>query len=131
MVGSGRGTGMGAAALLPLAGWSMAGLGTERSTLRITASRSGEGMPAAFSAGAAGGTTIQAKGTGTKLARKFLGVSLAAEKEMVFILTRIQDRTPIMKAVMAQAGMQTKAQSVAFSMPVTDLAGLRQLEEDV
>ena len=55
MVGSGRGTGMGAAALLPLAGWSMAGLGTERSTLRITASRSGEGMPAAFSAGAAGG----------------------------------------------------------------------------
>ena len=88
-------------------------------------------MDAARSAGAAGGTTIQAKGTGTKLARKFLGVSLAAEKEMVFILTRIQDRTPIMKAVMAQAGMQTKAQSVAFSMPVTDLAGLRQLEEDV
>ena len=87
-------------------------------------------MDAARSAGAAGGTTIQAKGTGTKLARKFLGVSLAAEKEMVFILTRIQDRTPIMKAVMAQAGMQTKAQSVAFSMPVTDLAGLRQLEED-
>ena len=87
-------------------------------------------MDAARSAGAAGGTTIQAKGTGTKLARKFLGVSLAAEKEMVFILTRSQDRTPIMKAVMAQAGMQTKAQSVAFSMPVTDLAGLRQLEED-
>ena len=87
-------------------------------------------MDAARSAGAAGGTTIQAKGTGTKLARKFLGVSLAAEKELVFILTRIQDRTAIMKAVMTQAGMQTKAQSVAFSMPVTDLAGLRLLEED-
>ena len=87
-------------------------------------------MDAARAVGAAGGTTIQAKGTGTKLARKFFGVSLAAEKEMVFILTRIQDRNPIMKAIMKEAGMETKAQSVAFSMPVTDLAGLRRLEED-
>ena len=87
-------------------------------------------MDAARSAGAAGGTTIQAKGTATKLARKFFGVSLAAEKEIVFILTRETDRKPIMKAVMAQAGMQTKAQSVVFSVPVIDLAGLRLLEED-
>lgn len=87
-------------------------------------------MDAARSAGAAGGTTIQAKGTGTKLARKFFGVSLAAEKEIVFILTREADRKPIMQAVMAQAGAQTDAQSVVFSMPVTDLAGLRLLEED-
>ncbi|MEY8388793.1 P-II family nitrogen regulator [Oscillospiraceae bacterium 38-13] len=87
-------------------------------------------MDAARSAGAAGGTTIQAKGTGTKLARKFFGVSLAAEKELVFILAREADRKPIMKAVMSQAGMQAKAQSLVFSMPVTDLAGLRRLEED-
>ena len=87
-------------------------------------------MDAARSAGAAGGTTIHAKGTGTELARKFLGVSLAAEKELVFILAKEADRKPIMKAVMAQAGMQTKAQAVAFSLPVTDLAGLRLLEED-
>lgn len=87
-------------------------------------------MDAARSAGAAGGTTIHAKGTGTELARKFLGVSLAAEKEIVFILAREADRKPIMKAVMTQAGIQTKAQAVTFSLPVTDLAGLRLLEED-
>jgi len=87
-------------------------------------------MDAARSAGAAGGTTIQAKGTGTALARKFLGVSLAAEKELVLILAREADRKPIMKAIMTQAGMQTKAQSAAFSLPVTDLAGLRLLEEN-
>ena len=87
-------------------------------------------MDAARSAGAAGGTTVHAKGTGTELARKFLGVSLAAEKEIVFILAREADRKPIMKAVMTQAGMQTKAQAVVFSLPVTDLAGLRLLEED-
>ena len=87
-------------------------------------------MDAARSAGAAGGTTVHAKGTGTELARKFLGVSLAAEKEIVFILAREADRKPIMKAVMTQAGMQTKAQAVVFSLPVTDLAGLRLLEEE-
>lgn len=87
-------------------------------------------MDAARSAGAVGGTTIQARGTGTKLARKFFGVSLAAEKEMVFILAREADRKPIMKAVMTQAGLHTDAQSVAFSLPVTDLAGLRRLDED-
>jgi len=48
----------------------------------------------------------------------------------VFILAREADRKPIMKAVIAQAGMQTKAQAVVFSLPVTDLAGLRLLEED-
>ena len=87
-------------------------------------------MDAARSAGAAGGTTVHAKGTGTELARKFFGVSLAAEKEIVFILAREADRKPIMKAVMTQAGMATRAQSVVFSMPVTDIAGLRLLEED-
>lgn len=87
-------------------------------------------MDAARSAGAAGGTTIHAKGTGTELARRFLGVSLAAEKEIVFILAREADRKPIMKAVMTQAGMHTKAQAVTFSLPVTDLAGLRLLEEE-
>ena len=87
-------------------------------------------MDAARSAGAAGGTTIHAKGTGTEQARKFLGVSLAAEKEIVFILAKEADRKPIMKAVMTQAGMSTRAQAVAFSLPVTDLAGLRLLEED-
>ena len=47
---------------------------------------------------------------------------------MVFILTRAADRSPIMKAVMAQAGMQTEAQSVVFSLPVSDIAGPRRLD---
>lgn len=87
-------------------------------------------MDAARSAGAAGGTTVHAKGTGTEAARKFFGVSLAAEKELVFILAREADRKPIMKAVMTQAGSHTKAQAVVFSLPVTEVAGLRLLEDD-
>ena len=88
-------------------------------------------MDAARAAGATGGTVVHAKGTGTELAKKFFGVSIAAEKELVFILTRAEDRKPIMKAVMAGAGMQTEAQSLVFSLPVSDLAGLRQLDAEV
>ncbi len=71
---------------------------------------------------------IHAEGTGAELARKFLGVSIAAERELIFILTRKEDRSPIMKAVMSQAGIHSAAQSLAFSLPVSDIAGLRQLD---
>jgi len=87
-------------------------------------------MDAARAAGAGGGTAIHAKGTGAELARKFLGVSIAAEKEIVFILATVEAKKPIMKAIMAEAGMHTQAQSLVFSLPVSDLAGLRQLTLD-
>ena len=83
-------------------------------------------MDAARAAGATGGTAVHAKGTGTELAKKFFGVSLASEKELIFILASAETRKPIMKAIMEKAGMQTEAQALAFSLPVTDLAGLRQ-----
>jgi len=87
-------------------------------------------MDAARDAGATGGTTVHAKGTGTERARKFFGVSITDEKEMVFILTRKEDRNNIMKTIMGRAGMQTEARSLVFSLPVSDLAGLRKLEEE-
>ncbi|MFR4088374.1 MAG: P-II family nitrogen regulator [Dysosmobacter sp.] len=72
-------------------------------------------MDAAREAGATGGTVIHAKGTGTDLVRKFFGVSIASEQEMVFILARSEAKKPIMKAIMAKAGIQSAAQSLVFS----------------
>jgi len=88
-------------------------------------------MDAAREAGATGGTVIHAKGTGTDLVRKFFGVSIASEQEMVFILARSEAKKPIMKAIMAKAGIQSAAQSLVFSLPVGDIAGLRELEQPV
>lgn len=34
-----------------------------------------------------------------------------------------------MKAIMAKAGIQSAAQSLVFSLPVGDIAGLRELEQ--
>jgi len=86
-------------------------------------------MNSAREAGAYGGTVIHAKGTGMEVAEKFMGVSLAAEKEMIFIVTKKEKKNNIMKAIMEQAGLNSKAKSVVFSLPVTDTAGLKLVED--
>ena len=86
-------------------------------------------MDAAREAGAYGGTVIHAKGTGMEAADKFLGVSLAAEKEILFIVTKTEQKKDIMKAVMEHTGLDTKAKAITFSLPVTDTAGLRLIED--
>lgn len=86
-------------------------------------------MDAAREAGAYGGTVLQAKGTGMEHAEKFMGVSLAAEKEMIFIVTRTEHKNAIMKAVMEKTGITSEAQAIVFSLPVTDTAGLKLIED--
>lgn len=87
-------------------------------------------MDAARSAKAPGGTVIHAKGTGAEHARKFLGISLADEKEIIFIVVRTKNKNEIMKAIMEQAGTKSPAGGIVFSLPVTDTAGLRLLVEE-
>ena len=81
-------------------------------------------MDAARAAGAYGGTVIHARGTGMNQAELFFGVSLASEKDMTFIVTKKSQRNAIMSAIMKNAGMDTPAQSIVFSLPVTDVAGI-------
>lgn len=52
-------------------------------------------MDAARGAGAYGGTVIHAKGTGMEYAEKYLGVTIAAEKAMIFIVTKRIRRTAL------------------------------------
>ncbi len=86
-------------------------------------------MNAARGAGAYGGTVIHAKGTGMEIAEKFMHLSLAAEKEIIYIVTKTEQKNPIMKAIMQDAGPNTKAKAITFSLPVTDTAGLRLIED--
>ena len=87
-------------------------------------------MDAARSAGAAGGTVLHAKGTGGKLSEKFLGVSLADEKEVVLIVSKTGEKAAIMNAIAQQAGVDTAAGAIAFSLPISSVAGLRVLDDD-
>lgn len=85
-------------------------------------------MEAARKANAGGGTIIHAKGTGMDGAAKFLGFSLASEKDMVYIVVKREEKNKIMQAVMEDAGMNSMAKSIIFSLPVTSTAGMRIID---
>ena len=56
-------------------------------------------MDAAREAGAGGGTVVHGKGTANEFTAKFFGVSIATEKEMIYIVSRKGDKDKIMKAI--------------------------------
>lgn len=85
-------------------------------------------MDAARKMNAGGGTVIHAKGTGMESADRFLGVTLASEKEIIFIVVKKEQKNAIMQSVMDEAGLSSPAKSVVFSLPVTETAGMRLLE---
>ena len=87
-------------------------------------------MDAARSAGAAGGTVLHAKGTGARRAEKFFGVSLADEKEVILIVSTAAEKAAIMRAIAGETGPGTPAGAIAFSLPISAVAGLRVLEAD-
>ena len=87
-------------------------------------------MDAARSAGAAGGTVLHAKGTGGALSQKFLGVSLADEKEVVLIVSNAGEKAAIMKAIADSCGVGTPSGAISFSLPISSVAGLRVLDDD-
>ena len=87
-------------------------------------------MQAASKAGARGGTVLHAKGTGSKRGEKFFGVSLADEKDMVYIIAYADEKAAIMRAINENAGPGTKAGAICFSLPVSSVAGLRERDEE-
>jgi len=87
-------------------------------------------MQAARSAGARGGTVIHGKGTGAKETQKFYNLSIASEKEVILILSSADNKAEIMKSVLVNAGPDSKAGSVVFSLPVNDIAGFGTLDDN-
>lgn len=86
-------------------------------------------MNAARKVGARGGTVVPAKGTGADIAAKFFGISIAEEKELVYIVARKEEKTEIMKAILVECGPNSPAHAVAFSLPVESVVGLRSMED--
>ena len=86
-------------------------------------------MDAARQAGARGGTVIKARRSGGDHTEKFFGFSIAKEKELHFLVTPAQGRNHIMKSIMEHAGLESKAQSIVFSLPVSHAIGLQFPEE--
>ena len=86
-------------------------------------------MDAARAAGAGGGTVLHAKGTGGTRGEKFFSVSLADEKDMIYIIAHKDEKAAIMRSINEQAGPGSRAGAICFSLPISSVAGLRAREE--
>ena len=80
-------------------------------------------MNAARSAGAAGGTVLHGKGTGSEGGERVYNVSIAQEKEVILIVSRAEQKSGIMKAILEKAGPDTEAGTIVFSLPTSEVAG--------
>ena len=65
-----------------------------------------------------------ARSAGAEDAGKFFGMSIAEEREMIFIVAPTGEKNAIMQAIMAQAGPSTKAQAITLSLALEDVVGL-------
>ncbi len=74
--------------------------------------------------GATGGTVINARGVIDEDAAAFFNVTLNADKEMLMIVVDKSIRDKILNAIYKAMDMSKKAKGIAFSLPVTDVAGL-------
>ena len=81
-------------------------------------------MEVAKKHGARGGTVISARGTATKDAEKFFGITVQPEKEIVMILVPAKNKDAILNALYENVGLSSAGQGIAFSMPVDGVVGL-------
>ena len=84
-------------------------------------------MTEARKAGARGGTVISARGISQEVMKKFFGIVVQDEKEIIFVLADKDKAAPIMNAVNAGFGATSKAAGVIFSLPVDHVMSLNAL----
>lgn len=81
-------------------------------------------MDAARRAGARGGTVISARGIAEDEVKKFFGIEIQAEKELVFLVVRSEEKQAVMTAIMKEVGMKTPSHGIVLSLPVSGAIGL-------
>ena len=88
-----------------------------------------EAMDVAREQGVRGGTILNARGVAREKEAAFFGITIHAEKEILMMVVEKDIRDNVLNALYKEMGMGKKAQGIAFSLPVTDVAGLVQLPQ--
>ena len=88
-----------------------------------------EVMEVAREKGVRGGTIINARGVVKEDAAAFFGITLHADKEILMMVVEKSIRDEVLNAIYKSMDMAKKAKGIAFSLPVSDVAGLAQKME--
>ena len=81
-------------------------------------------MDVAREQGVRGGTILNARGVAKQEAAAFFGITLHTEKEILMMVVEKDIRDKVLNAIYKEMGMSKKAKGIAFSLPVSDVAGL-------
>lgn len=86
-------------------------------------------MDVAREHGARGGTILNGRGVAREDALAFFGIPLHAEKEILMMVVEKDIKNDILNAIYKEMGMGKSAQGIAFTLPVSDVAGLVKTQE--
>ena len=74
--------------------------------------------------GARGGTILNGRGVIDENAAAFFNIALNADKEILMMVVEKGIRDNVLNAIYKEMGMDKPAHGIAFSLPVSDVAGL-------
>ncbi len=84
----------------------------------------GKVMDAAKEAGAEGGTILLARGTGVHEARRFFGISMSTEREMLLILIDPERAQEVLDSMVRAGRLDELARGMAFVLAVDEVKGI-------
>ena len=87
-------------------------------------------MDIAREQGVRGGTILNARGVVREEAAAFFGITLHQDKEILMMVVEKSIRDNVLNAIYKQMGMARKAKGIAFSLPVSDVAGLAPVQAE-
>lgn len=79
-------------------------------------------------AGAKGATILYGRGTGQSEALKFFNLHIEASKEIILILSDINEYKPIYDAIVEAGKLNEPGTGIIFTFLVSELTGLRHRE---
>jgi len=89
-----------------------------------------DAMDVAREQGVRGGTIINGRGVAREDALAFFGIPLHSEKEILMMVVEKSIKDNGLNALYKEMGMGKPAQGIAFSLPVSDVAGLVKDHEE-
>lgn len=90
-----------------------------------------EVIEASRKAGATGGTIINARGVNNRQIEQFLGLNIQEEIEIVLIIALKEVSKDIMLEIQKVAGLHTEGNGILFSLPVDNLVGIGQIDDEI
>ena len=88
-----------------------------------------DAMDVAREQGVRGGTILNARGVARANEAAFFGINIHHEKEILMMVVEKDIRDNVLNALYKEMGMAKKAQGIVFALPVSDVAGLVQIEQ--